>query len=91
MNKHKCDKCDAMAIWLYMPSDSNSYYCDNCIKRGCSCNIIYDDLGEPTEEEFTDERGRLLPCCEYIDNEEGFEINLDEEECKPNEWDDIEY
>lgn len=45
-NKHKCYKCNNMAVWYYMPSTSlnkdNDYYCDNCISRGCSCNAFID-------------------------------------------------
>ena len=69
--KHKCFKCPKMAVWWYMPGRQNSdsdYYCDNCVSRGCSCNIIPD-----TEEEEIDDQGRFLPCCEYDHNENGYE------------------
>jgi hypothetical protein len=37
-------ECKKIATWLYMPSSSNTshpYYCDNCVPRGCSCNMEY--------------------------------------------------
>jgi hypothetical protein len=40
MNKELCD-CGKMAVWDYMPGYSgggNSYSCDDCVHRGCSCN-----------------------------------------------------
>ena len=36
----KCD-CGKVATWLYMPgysSGGNSFSCDECVPRGCSCN-----------------------------------------------------
>ena len=38
--KELCD-CGKIAIWCYMPgysSGENSYHCDDCVPRGCSCN-----------------------------------------------------
>jgi hypothetical protein len=69
---YKCFKCEKIAVWYYAPDNTkdhkdNSYYCDDCISRGCSCNI------DPnTKEEIKDEQGRLFPCCEYIYNKYGF-------------------
>ena len=40
MAKHYCD-CGKPAKWLYMPgysSGANSFSCDDCVPRGCSCN-----------------------------------------------------
>lgn len=40
--KELCD-CGNVAVWDYLPgySDgSNSYSCDDCVPRGCSCNWI---------------------------------------------------
>jgi len=83
--KTKCMVCNALATWIYMPSDSNGNYCDDCVPRGCSCNIDCDEEGrlilDETGEEFVqykDEQGRLLPCCEYDFFEEGIE---EDEEC----------
>ena len=39
-NLEKCD-CGKVATWLYMPgysSGGNSFSCDDCVPRGCSCN-----------------------------------------------------
>ena len=74
MEKFNCCKCNNMAVWFYMPSDTSRteaecYYCNEHILRGCSCNYNYQ-----TEQEDTDEEGRLYPCCEYCFNDEGFEI-----------------
>lgn len=78
--KFKCMKCGALAVWIYMPSDGNYNYCDDCVPRGCDCNydcdengnLILDDTGESFVE-FKDDKGRLLPCCEYDFFEEGME------------------
>lgn len=40
--KIKCCKCGVSdAVWLYMPghSDGKDFFCDNCVPRGCGCNI----------------------------------------------------
>jgi hypothetical protein len=71
--KHKCDKCDSIAVWYYEPMEADYRYCDACVKRGCGCNINY-----KTQEEFRDEQGRLFPCCEYGYSEDGFEITSDQ-------------
>lgn len=42
-NKEKCD-CGAIAVWWYAPGyskDENSFHCDLCVPRGCSCNWNY--------------------------------------------------
>jgi hypothetical protein len=55
-----------------MPSDGGDrkrFFCEGCVSRGCSCNIIDQETGD----EERDELGRLLPCCEYDYNEEGWE------------------
>lgn len=60
--KQKCCKCKNDAVWFYMPSDEckDCNYCDDCVPRGCSCNI------DPnSKEEILDNLGRKLPCCEY--------------------------
>jgi hypothetical protein len=75
--RHICCKCSNKAVWKYIPADERSwqdksrFYCEDHIGRGCSCNRKnMSDLND--EEEFTDEQGRLLPCCEYDYNEKGF-------------------
>lgn len=87
----KCCKCNDVAVWYYMPSgereEADRFFCDNCIKRGCSCNWISDDEQRLMIDESytgiednpvnpfkqtTDAKGRLLPCCEYEYNECGW-------------------
>lgn len=65
--KLKCNLCNKVAVWLYMPRD-NFQYCDVHVKRGCSCNINPD-----TGVEDVDDQGRYFPCCEYHYNENGFD------------------
>lgn len=36
MTKEKC-KCGKIATWCYLPKDT--LYCDDCVSRGCSCNV----------------------------------------------------
>lgn len=70
--KINCLKCSSIAVWYYLPmingQDSNMYYCDNCIERGCSCQI-----DPQTGKEDADELGRLLPCCEYDFCQDGYD------------------
>ena len=56
----KCFKCDKHAVWCYMPSQQNDgdYYCDDCIPRGCSCNIINSTVEKEIYEYYKDELGR---------------------------------
>lgn len=36
----RCCNCNNKAVWCYMPSgDGKHHYCDNCVPRGCSCNL----------------------------------------------------
>jgi hypothetical protein len=36
-----CDTCAAApAVWDYMPSGPSRQYCDDCVPRGCGCNLI---------------------------------------------------
>ena len=56
----QCKLCFKVAVWVYIPHDNMGYFCDDCVPRGCSCNIDFE-----TGIEDTDEHGRLLPCCEY--------------------------
>ena len=63
-----CEICIAKSTWIYMPSGEE--FCDNCVPRGCSCNLepIDGDWDNQNPENWTenkDELGRLLPCCEY--------------------------
>lgn len=78
MEKHKCSKCKRIAVWYYAPwsagkNEHDSYFCEDHVARGCSCNII--DYGDSNASvQYKDEKGRLLPCCEYDFNEKGFEL-----------------
>jgi len=78
-DKEVCS-CGKPASWIYGPkSDGNPYACDDCVPRGCSCNmklkegveIVEDDCGNilnPPEdyEQLLDDEGRMIPCCEWI-------------------------
>lgn len=77
----KC-KCGKMAVWHYTPSDradNDRNYCDNCVSRGCSCNL-YPKEGVDLDAEYNsddwyepvDDQGRLFPCCEYDYDANGF-------------------
>lgn len=69
----KCD-CGKKPSWLYMPGhnqDSNDFYCDDCVPRGCSCNIEprdgdIDNSDPDNWYEPVDEQGRRFPCCEFF-------------------------
>lgn len=38
---HRCSCCSNKAVWLYMPGRMGKvYYCDECVPRGCSCNLL---------------------------------------------------
>lgn len=114
MTKEKC-KCGKIATWCYLPKDI--LYCDDCVPRGCGCNIYaINEFGFPENEniilykkddiekqidnypdiikeglkvntsnlptnisdyayyEHLDENGRVYPCCEFMYDEEGFDI-----------------
>lgn len=75
MAKYICCKCNTkIAEWYYMPdssyytSENLSYFCDDCVFRGCSCQT--DEYGN----DLLDADGRLLPCCEYDWCSDGWEI-----------------
>jgi len=70
MKLYQCQKenCNNIAVWMYAPMDSEGFFCDDHVSRGCSCNIDPD-----TGIEDQDEQGRFYPCCEFMYNENGFE------------------
>ena len=80
-------KCGRFAMWQYTSGDTA--VCDECVPRGCSCNIIFtDDFDEDGNliplldkdgncVEETDELGRLLPCCEWDWKQYGVDDNAD--------------
>lgn len=65
--KVECELCRKMAVWVYGP-DTRVGYCDAHVSRGCSCNV-----DEATGIEDRDDLGRLMPCCEYLYYENGFD------------------
>lgn len=90
--KHLCyDKdCNEIAVWMYAPcsehrSEASRYFCEEHVSRGCSCNIIkinYDPDSSEDLEEYKDDQGRLLPCCEYDYCEDGYDKLVLCDECK---------
>ena len=48
----KCGKCKKKkAVWLYGPSGNRiRLYCDECVPRGCPCNIRNLIYNEPMDE-----------------------------------------
>lgn len=51
--KEKCTSCPKIAVWVYMPSSKDGYYCEDCVPRGCSCNYHHanpNDFHPPLEE-----------------------------------------
>lgn len=59
-DKIRCCKCGKIAVWAYMPGDGDDhYYCDDCVPRGCSCNV--DNLDEfPYARREPDDNGNML-------------------------------
>ena len=74
MDKASCEKCGRMAVWEYMPSDGDGIFCDDCVPRGCSCNVIDWEDPSPNPEQHRDDLGRLIPCCEYWFFEDGVDL-----------------
>lgn len=64
--KYLCDQCKTLAVWNYAPGSGDTYCCDSCVPRGCSCNLDEDNI-EPL-----DDLGREYPCCEWDYNPKGF-------------------
>ena len=73
--KPLCAKCsNNLAVWMYMPHTYSTprdiYFCDDCVPRGCFCNV------DPnTGEEDKDPLGRFYPCCEYMYDDRGFHLD----------------
>lgn len=55
MNYEICNSCKInKAVWDYMPgfsSGKSSYFCDDCVHRGCSCNHRYINEEYPNDPE----------------------------------------
>lgn len=68
-------KCGAPAVWEYLPGDDVA--CDNCVPRGCSCQLVLSENVEAIIEDgiitnvledyelMRDELGRAYPCVEW--------------------------
>jgi hypothetical protein len=111
LEKMNC-KCGKIAVWNYLPATevAQTYFCDDCVPRGCTCNWRneeYDGVPEHrnwrriTKEEYdaemknfyvfnkklknnykkiweyTDEKNRPYPCCEYDYNGSGYDVEVD--------------
>lgn len=62
---HGCCHCARKATWYYCPwhtgdDERSHYFCDECVPRGCSCQVDSD-----TCEARLDNKGRELPCVEF--------------------------
>ena len=60
MTNHRCFKCARDAVWEYAPGkgETDDYYCDEHVARGCSCNHVlqyYGDDDTPSLEETVKE------------------------------------
>lgn len=76
-----------MAVWSLLSGDA--YYCENCVPRGCGCQIEYVNEEFPNSPDnnlinwkwiekdvcwcYIDEEGRQFPCAEYSYDKQGFE------------------
>lgn len=77
--KEKCD-CGKIAQYLLISASKdygNPYYCDDCVPRGCSCNLEPKDgdWNNPNPEDWyqpLDEKGREYPCIEYMYSSKGY-------------------
>lgn len=94
MTKEFCD-CRNLAVWVYMPGFSSGdrpYFCEECVPRGCDCNLYHfedDDTGPQGKEDVDfrwidkdvcwvhlDEKGREYPCSEFDWDPDGFEREI---------------
>jgi hypothetical protein len=60
-----CMKCGALAQWRYAPSGPRMDYCDDCVPRGCSCNVIDHTLPAETIIDPPDANGVELVWTDY--------------------------
>ena len=68
---HGCCQCSHRATWYYVPwskvdDEKSHYYCDDCVSRGCSCQIDSD-----TGLARLDKKNRELPCVEFTNYSDG--------------------
>lgn len=74
--KIKC-KCGKVAVWMYAPNDSDSYCCEECVPRGCSCMQEPIDGNRENKKESNwkrekDQLGREIPCIEWDYEKDGY-------------------
>lgn len=89
MFKELCD-CGNVANYCYLPGfkdESNPYFCDDCVSRGCTCNYHYTSYESPEGENgvdwvwidegkiysYIDNKGRFYPCAEYDYDPDGYD------------------
>lgn len=70
-----------MAVWFDMAGYDSDFFCDDCVPRGCSCNVEPIDgdifnLNPVNWRQNKDSLGRLLPCCEFSYSEDGFDAHI---------------
>ena len=61
--KEKFELCDCgqIAKWLYVSgfkNNSNPFFCDDCVPRGCDCNYIY-EANFTSKEEYENHKSTL--------------------------------
>lgn len=59
-----CIVCRNLARWIDTAS-VNIYYCDKCVRRGCSCNPPYNNSSRMHYIRNTWRAWINVPCCEY--------------------------
>ena len=75
---YECVCCVNDIWWIDLLSEykieENSYYCEDHIDRGCSCQLELDQEGnEIPDSALKDDQVRELTCCEYDFSEDGFD------------------
>ena len=70
--KEKFELCDCgqIAKWLYVPgfkNNSNPFFCDDRVPRGCDCNYIY-EANFTSKEEYEIEKQSFDNIVEKIDS-----------------------
>ena len=68
-----CTGCGNLAQWHYASSGPCRDYCDDCVPTQIimdppdanGIELIWTDYGDVEPEQHRDDRGRLLPCCDF--------------------------
>lgn len=51
IRKHRCSQCNNIATWEKMSSGKYAFFCDECVPRGCTCNVFnIEEDGIPSSE-----------------------------------------